>query len=159
MPVFLTKSFLKDVQSSGRLLDGLAWFDSRSPQQQASIEPLPNLDSWECILEEVLDTDHEPPYYGRHIKELLARGYQREDIQEMRMIAWETAGWYNFEMMAWDWCHLSESDMLIGLEDRRKQGNIDQTRYDQLRAKIEHYRKPPSPTVSTSQRRESTTGG
>jgi hypothetical protein len=142
--MFITRRFLKKIAQDGRILDGLKALESLSAEDRAALPELPGLTSWECMLEEVLDTDHDPEYYARFANELLRRGYTQDDIQEMRLVAWETAGWFNFEMMAWDWCHLSESDMLLGLENRFQQRNISRERHDELRAKIEHYREPPN---------------
>ena len=144
MATFITKSFLKKISKDGRILDGLRVLDSLSVDEIAALPSLPKLTSWECILEEVIDTDHDPEYYARFANELLKRGYSRDDISSMRLIAWETAGWFNFEMMAWDWCHLSESDMVLGLKNRLKTGNIDRNRYKELKAKIKRYRNPPN---------------
>jgi len=144
MATFITKPFLEEIAKDGRILDGLRVLDSLGDEEKAALPALPKLTSWECILEEVIDTDHDPPYYARFVNELLTRGYSRDDISEMRLIAWETAGWFNFEMMAWDWCHLSESDMFLGLENRYKKGDIDRTKYRELKSRIKHYRKPPN---------------
>ena len=150
MPTFITKTLLKKIAGDGRILDGLRVLDHLSPEDQAALPSLPKLTSWECVLEEVLDTDHDPEYYARFAKELLERGYTRYDIQEMRMVAWETAGWFNFEMMAWEWCILSESDMHLGLDDRLRKEDVDREKHDQLKAKIEHYREAPgTPGEST----------
>ena len=100
------------------------------------------MSSWECILEEVLDTELEPEYYLRVINELIVfRGYSKEDILNMRIIAWETGGWLNFEMMVWDWCNLDEQDMIKGLNDRFEKKDISRARFDELNRQIEHYKK------------------
>ncbi len=139
---FITKRFLKGVARNGRILDGLRVLDELGADDSAKLPRMPNLTSWECVLEEVLDTDHDPEYYAAFANELIQRGYTRDDIQEMRLVAWETAGWFNFEMMAWDWCRLSEADMLVGLKNRFQQLNIGPQKYRQLLAKIEYYRQP-----------------
>lgn len=150
MATFITESFLQKIARDGRILDGLAFLDRLGPERRAALPSLPKSSSWECILEEVVDTDHEPEYYARFANELLKRGYSRDDIREMRLVAWETAGWFNFEMMAWDWCGLSESDMQLGLENRFKSKDIDRVRYDRLKSLIDHYRKPPNKAVDST---------
>lgn len=143
MATFITKHFLEKMVTDGRILDGLRVLDSLGAADRSALPSLPEISSWECILEEVIDTDHDPEYYVKFVNALLERGYTRNDIDEMRLIAWETAGWFNFEMMAWDWCHLSESDMILGLKNRLKDGDIDRSRYDELKAKIDHFRQAP----------------
>ena len=140
MARFITRRFLKRARKKGRILDGLRVLERLAPEAREALPKLPKLSPWECVLEEVLDTDHEPEYYVRFANELLSRGYSRSEICEMRGVAWETAGWLNFEMMAWEWCHLDESDMLLGLENRFRSGDIDRKKYRELRSKIEHYR-------------------
>lgn len=34
----------------------------------------------------------------------------------MRKLAWRTAGWFNYDMMVWDWCSMDEADMRQALE-------------------------------------------
>lgn len=142
-PVFVTPAFLNTTKSHGRLLEAMDRLPTLSDAELATLPHLAGLSSWECVLEEVLDTDHDPPYYDRFVHELFCRGYRREDILEMRMIAWETAGWLNYEMMLWDWCSLTEEDMTLGLKHRFESGNISQQRFEQLTAAIEQYRNPP----------------
>lgn len=151
MAQFITNSFLKRIAKGGRTIDGLRALESMSKEDRDAVPSIPKISSWECVLEEVVDTDHEPEYYARFAKALLERGYTRADIDEMRLIAWETAGWFNFEMMAWDWCHLSESDMILGLDNRLESGNITNAYSDGLRAKIDKYRSAPNKLASSSQ--------
>lgn len=146
MPIYITTAFLKKIQQDGRLLEALERLDTLDENERAALPRLSGLSSWECILEEVLDTDHEPPYYDRFVHELLCRGYSKGAIKEMRMVAWETAGWLNYEQLLWDWCGLNEKDMRLGLENRFKSGNITQERFEQLATAIERYRDMPSRT-------------
>ncbi len=81
------------------------------------------------------------------MNELINRGYSSEDIMNMRIIAWETAGWLNYEMMVWDWCNLNEKDMLDGLKDRFDKKNISKTKFEQLKQQIEHYKSWPNQRV------------
>ena len=38
----------------------------------------------------------------------------------MRILAWQSAGWLNYNLMLWEWCHLDESDMREALKIKRK---------------------------------------
>lgn len=143
MGSFINSKFLEKRENSGRLVDAMNLLEELSETDKASLPKLPKLSSWECVLEEVLDTDHEPTYYTRFVNELYCRGYTKNDINKMRVIAWETAGWMNYEMMAWDWCHLSESDMYTGLKDRYRKGDIDEKKYEEIKRLIEYYKSAP----------------
>ena len=55
-------------------------------------------------------------YYQKCYDELRKRGKSEQEIFEMRRIAWQTAGWFNFPMMLWDWVSLDESDILRAIE-------------------------------------------
>ena len=115
------------------------------PEEQiTNLGRLKNISAWGCVLEEVVDTDHEVEYYCKYVNELFVRGYTEEHIQEMRQIAWETAGWFNYEMMNWDWCGLDEKDMKLGLEDRYSKGVITSEEYSFIKKQIEKYKKAPN---------------
>ena len=146
MPQFITKSFLRNISKSGRLLDAIEMLEKMDDVQRSNLKRLEHLDNWECVLEEILDTDHETSYYVPFVNELAQRGMSNHEIKQMRMIAWETAGWFNFEMMAWDWCHLEMKDMYLGLDNRLESKNIDKSKYDLLDAKIKMFneRRPTS---------------
>ncbi len=147
MATFITNRFLKRISKKGRLVEALSLYEKLSDSEKAKLPKLPKLSSWECVLEEVLDTDHEPEGYLRFVNELINRGYSSEDIMNMRIIAWETAGWLNYEMMVWDWCNLNEKDMLDGLKDRFDKKNISKTKFEQLKQQIEHYKSWPNQRV------------
>lgn len=76
-----------------------------------SYEPLPRFTTWELVCEEIVDTEYSPAYYEQVLAELYRRGLTPEKVTAMRLFAWETAGWLNFEMMLWDWCSLDEADI------------------------------------------------
>lgn len=67
--------------------------------------------NWALACEEVLDTTHSHVYLRKCYEELRRRGKSDTEIQEMRKLAWYTAGWLNFPMMLWDWCSLDERDI------------------------------------------------
>ncbi len=142
MADFISSAFLRRVKKKGRLLDALDSIESMSAETRSALTTLPERSAWECVLEEVIDADHEPEYYLQFVNELLNRGYEPSDIRQMRMIVWETAGWFNFEMMAWDWCNLDRDDMLIGLENRLDTGDISDARFLELSMLIEKYDSP-----------------
>ncbi len=75
-----------------------------------------NFSNWEIVCQEILDTQFSHVYYQRCYEELRKRGKSEKEIFEMRKFAWQTAGWFNFPMMVWDWTHLDESDILKAIE-------------------------------------------
>jgi hypothetical protein len=82
------------------------------------------LGSWELICQEVQDTEYSHVYLGRCYEELVRRGKTDAQIQEMRALAWHTAGWLNFAMMLWDWTSLDESDIERAIDALRKEKQI-----------------------------------
>ncbi len=77
---------------------------------------LSKLSNWEIVCQEILDTEHSHVYYQRCYDELRKRDKSKQEIFEMRKFAWQTAGWFNFPMMVWDWTSLDESDILKAIE-------------------------------------------
>ena len=84
------------------------------------------LSNWEIICEEIVDTEYSPVYYQRCYDELRKRGKSEQEIFEMRSFAWQTAGWLNFPMMAWDWVSLDELDILRAIEKLYDHKQINQ---------------------------------
>ena len=72
--------------------------------------------NWGIVCQEILDTELSHVYYQRCLDELRRRGKSEQEIFEMRRFAWQTAGWFNFPMMVWDWTSLDESDILRAIE-------------------------------------------
>ena len=72
--------------------------------------------TWSIVCEEVLDTEFPCVYFERAHEELKRRGITADEILEMRRFAWLTAGWLNYEMMLWNWCHLDERDICRAIE-------------------------------------------
>ena len=140
---FITTKFMQSVESEGRLLEAIESLKRMPEKQIVKLGRLNNISAWECVLEEVVDTDHEIEYYCKFVNELYARGYTEDHIREMRKIAWETAGWFNYEMMAWDWCGLDEKDMKLGLEDKYSKRVITSEEYRCINKTIEKYRNAP----------------
>lgn len=70
------------------------------------------------VCEEVIDTDHDPEGYDAVYAELIKRGFDHNEIDDMRRLAWRTAGWMNYDMMLWDWVSLDENDIRDAIEIR-----------------------------------------
>jgi hypothetical protein len=88
--------------------------------------------SWEIICEEVLDTTFPRAHHERAREELHRRGICNAEIEEMRRVAWLTAGWLNFEKMLWDWCSLSEADIYRAIRWQYREGCIVRSDRDRL---------------------------
>jgi hypothetical protein len=87
---------------------------------------LSSLSNWELICQEILDTEFSHLYYQKCYDELRQRGKSEQEIFEMRRLAWYTAGWLNYVMMAWDWVHIDESDILRATERLHDNKQISQ---------------------------------
>jgi hypothetical protein len=74
------------------------------------------LSNWEIVCEEILDTEHSHIYYQGGYNELRKRGISEQEIFEMRKFAWQTAGWFNFPMMVWNWTGMDESDIFKAIK-------------------------------------------
>jgi hypothetical protein len=57
----------------------------------------------------------------------------------MRVFAWQTAGWFNFEKMVWDWCSLDEKDILKAIEWQEKEGEITSAERKEFEAYLHKY--------------------
>lgn len=109
MRQFITRAFMKRIGCDGALAKAAGRL-----APVGSYAPLPKFSTWELVCEEVVDTEYSPEYYERVLAELYRRGLAPEKVTAMRVFAWETAGWLNFERMLWEWCSLSETDIEIG---------------------------------------------
>ena len=117
---FITKSVLDSIRLEGEL----AQAESRLQVNEETYEPIPQMSTWELVCEEMVDTQHEPSHYERVVAELHRRGIKGAELETMRMFAWRTAGWLNFEKMMWDWCSLNEKDILMALDWQLRDGEI-----------------------------------
>jgi hypothetical protein len=54
---------------------------------------------WSVVCEEIIDTYLDPEGYDAIYIELIHRGFSANEIDEMRKLAWRTAGWLNYDMM------------------------------------------------------------
>lgn len=113
----ITPEFLRHVRHEGQLARAAA-------RLRGAYEPLAKMSTWGLVCEEIVDTEYEPPHYERVVAELFRRGITPAELEEMRVFAWETAGWLNFEKMAWDWCSLDERDIQYAIEWQHREGEI-----------------------------------
>ena len=90
------------------------------------------LSTWEIVCEEVLDTTFPRIHYQRAREELLRRGIAETEIEELRRVAWQTAGWLNFEKQLWDWTSLDEKDLTRAIEWQYRERWITTERRRQL---------------------------
>ena len=136
----ITKRFLKRICLSG----ALACAAERQGSLVKACEPLPNLSTWELVCEEVLDTEHSPEWCDRMVAELFRRGVTPIELEQMRVFAWETAGWLNFEKMVWDWCSLDESNIRRAIDWQFKEAEIDEPERDRRLTFMQHHARPSS---------------
>ena len=111
MSTFITDSFLAQIRSDG----ALALAASRLRPVE-TYEPLSKMSTWALVCEEMVDTEYAAEHYERVMAELLRRNLGAAEIEEMRLFAWRTAGWLNFDKMVWDWCSLDETDILRAID-------------------------------------------
>lgn len=90
------------------------------------------MSTWSLICEEIVDTTYEQRYYDRVVCELHRRNLTDDQIKEMRIFAWRTAGWLNFEKNLLDWNGLGEKDILMAIDWQAKDGLISQTERESL---------------------------
>lgn len=134
MATFITDAFLGRIRSRGAL--ALAALRLRSTD---SHEPLPNMSTWALVCEEMVDTEYSSEHYERVLAELYRRNLSPAEIEEMRLFAWRTAGWLNFEKMVWDWCGLDEADISRAIEWQVSDGRISSEVADTMKAYVERY--------------------
>ncbi|MBI2926203.1 MAG: hypothetical protein HYY24_10925 [Verrucomicrobia bacterium] len=136
---FITRRFLDRVRTNGALATAAA----RVSSLRSTYAPLPHMTTWALVCEEVVDTEHSPQHYERVAAELFRRGVSRETLEEMRMFAWETAGWLNFEKLLWDWCSLDERDIEMAIDWQFREGEINE---DERRERVAYLQKFMTPT-------------
>jgi len=94
--------------------------------------------SWALVCEEALDTEHDMDWYDDIVAELTRRGFGCDQIDRMRIFAWQTAGWLNFDKMLWEWVSLDEKDIRMALDWQLKDGLITKAQHDERLSFIEH---------------------
>ena len=97
------------------------------------------MSTWALVCEEVVDTEYAQEHYEGVVAELLRRGISLPELEEMRVFAWETAGWFNFEKMVWDWCSLDEQDIQKAIQWQLDEGEIDRAEADRRLAYLARY--------------------
>jgi hypothetical protein len=118
----ITEDFLTKIREKGKLNEAL----QRLPSDLKQYDRLPLMSTWGLICEEILDTHLEQLFYEKVVAELKKRGIDNDEIEHMRMFAWETAGWLNYEKMAWEWIALDEKDIRKALDLQFSEGEIDE---------------------------------
>ena len=128
--VFITEQFIANIRAEGKLAKAL----KRLSPDLAKYNPLPLLSTWSIVCEEILDTEQEPVFYERFAAELKRRDLNDEEIDNMRVFAWRTAGWLNYEKMVWEWGKLDEKDIRKALYWQVEDGEItDEERKESLK--------------------------
>jgi hypothetical protein len=125
----VTPDFIDHVIRTGPLAAAhvRALNGSARPRNNAQWE---KFSSWALICEEILDTEQASDWYDGILAELCRRGFDRDQIDQMRRFAWETAGWLNYNKMLWEWVALDEKDIRRALDWQLDDGIINRTRYD-----------------------------
>ena len=114
----VNRFFIRKIIRKGRLTEARQRFDFGSAKP--SSWNVNNQSCWSLICEEVLDTDLDSGHYDAIYAELRRREFSATEIDQMRILAWQSAGWLNYNLMLWEWCHLDESDMREALKIKRK---------------------------------------
>ncbi|WP_428303778.1 hypothetical protein [Lacipirellula sp.] len=136
MRQFITQAFMKRIGRDGALAEAASRL-----APVGSYAPLPKFSTWELVCEEVVDTEYSSEYYERVLAELYRRGLAPKEVTAMRMFAWETAGWLNFERMLWDWCSLNEADIELAIVWQLEGGEISARKADKMREYLRRYAK------------------
>jgi hypothetical protein len=132
---FITDAFLQRIRQHGALAEAAQRLATSTMQH----EPLPKMSTWALVCEEVVDTEYDAGYYERVAAEILRRGVSRAELEEMRVFAWETAGWLNFEKVLWEWCGLDEEDVRRAIALQFEEGEIDDAERMKRIAFLERY--------------------
>ena len=125
----VTREFIQKIISNGRFTQAQQRYENKTANPAEWKHD--SATCWNLVCEEVIDTDHEPEGDDAVITELIRRGYNFEDINTMRRLAWRTAGWLNYDMMLWDWVNLDENDMRKALELQLEKRKIKQQEYEE----------------------------
>jgi hypothetical protein len=116
----LTLEFFEKMRTNGQIAIALRQLSS----DLAIYKGLPRMSTWELVCEKMVDTDYGSDYFLRVAAELRRRGLADSEIEKMRMFAWHTAGWLNFEKMMGEWIGLDERDIRRALELQRRDNEI-----------------------------------
>jgi hypothetical protein len=143
--------FIRGIIRNGRLTEARKRFEAGTARPNNWT--FESASCWSVVCEEVIDTDHDPEGYDAVYAELIRRGFSADEIDEMRKLAWRTAGWLNYDMMVWDWCSMDESDMRRALELKFEKRLTRKTTYDHDLQMIQQFldRDPPTTKKKTAE--------
>jgi hypothetical protein len=116
----VTETFLNKIRTDGKLAQALI----RLSPDLRKYKRLPRFTNWELICEEILDTEDNPSFYEQIVAELKRRGISDLEMERMRMFAWKTAGWLNYEKMLWEWVRLGNKEIRKAIVWQFKEGEI-----------------------------------
>jgi len=136
----ITEEFLHRISHEGLLSKASARL-----KPLEAYEPLPKMSTWSLICEEVVDIGHYSEHYERVLAELMRRGLSAAEIEKMRVFAWRTAGWLNFDKLVWDWCGLDESVILRAIDWQRREEKISASEAEQMELYVAQYKTMPPP--------------
>jgi hypothetical protein len=132
--VFITPGFLNRIRRDGQLARA-----SERVRHVGGYERLAEMSTWALVCEEVVDTEYDSSYYERVVAELSRRGIVAAELEEMRLFAWETAGWMNFEKMVWDWAGLDERDIFYAIDWQLRDAEISSERATEMKNYAQKY--------------------
>lgn len=125
----VTPDFIEQMLRTGalaeahcRMVDGNA-----QPRNRAQWE---KFTTWSLVCEEILDTEHSSDWYDDILAEFTRRGFNFEQVNNMRRFAWRTAGWLNYDKMLWEWVRLDEKDICTALAWQIRDGLISREQYE-----------------------------
>lgn len=133
---FITDDFLHRIGDEGALAKAAERIGNSFTD---TFNRLPRMTTWSLICEEIVDTEHQKSYYERVVNELFGRGLTAPEIRDMRIFAWKTAGWLNFEMMLWDWVSLDENDILRAVMWLRRRRELTRQSARSMKEYVERY--------------------
>ena len=131
----VTRLFIRRIIRKGRLTEARQRFESGTAKPAGW--KLSDQSCWSLVCEEVLDTDLDPEGYDAVYAELRRRKFTADEIDEMRRLAWRSAGWLNYDMMMWEWESLDESDMREALKLKREKCLMREKTFDHDMSAIE----------------------
>jgi hypothetical protein len=110
------------------------------PKEDSSLEEierykklnLQNINVWELICTEAIDTEYPNIYYQKVYEAILKRGFSEEEIKISRKFTWLTAGWLNFSKMAWDWTNLDKNDIKLAIKMQYEEKLIDKNQKEAM---------------------------
>jgi hypothetical protein len=117
---FLTDTFLEKMRTTVEI----AVASPKLSLDLSQYAGLPKMSTWSLICEETVDTSHDNDYWMRVAAELKRRGITGGELEKMRMFAWRTAGWLNFERHVMEWISLDEEDIRRALVAQFQEGEI-----------------------------------